>query len=129
MRYFIAMFLMVATCVADADWFVMSNVSDDGYTYYLDPATIEKNGNISRVWELVDYFDIQSQDNDKFISEKILRVYDCNADKSSIETITQYAGRMAGGKIVWTNNYREPIWRTVVQDSLGETLLKIACRR
>jgi hypothetical protein len=129
MRYFMAVFLMLAMCVAHAEWYVMSNVGDDGYTYYLDPATIDKKDNISRVWELVDYFEIQSQDNDKFISEKILRVYDCDSDKSSIESITQYTGRMGGGKVVWTNTYQAPIWRTVVQDSLGASLLRIACRR
>jgi hypothetical protein len=128
-KYFAAALMMFATSVANAEWYVMSNVSDDGYTYYLDPATIEKNGNISRVWELVDYFEIQSQDNDRFVSEKILRVYDCDADKSSIESITQYTGRMAGGKTVWSNTYKDPIWRTVVKDSLGESLLRIACRR
>jgi hypothetical protein len=129
MKYFAAALMMFAASVANAEWYVMSNVSDDGYTYYLDPATIEKTGNISRVWELVDYFEIQSQDNDRFVSEKILRVYDCDTDKSSIESITQYAGRMAGGKTVWSNTYKDPIWRTVVKDSLGESLLRIACRR
>lgn len=129
MRSFAAVILMFAAWVAHAEWYVMSNASDDGYTYYLDPSTIDQAGRITQVWELVDYAEIQTQDNDKFISEKILRVYDCNTDKSSIKSIAQYTGRMATGKVVWTNTYQEPIWRTVVQDSLGETLLKIACRR
>jgi hypothetical protein len=95
-------------------------------TIYIDPASIQKQGNRADMWVLIDYK--QPQDDrtgNKIKSDKLHYRYDCSARQFSIVTSTAHAGPMGGGAVIDTN--AEPQMTPVPPGTTAEQMWQRAC--
>jgi hypothetical protein len=119
--------LVLNTGPAYAEWMAIgSSESLGGYTVYVDPDTIHRNGDLVKLWALTDYKTIQTVADRSFLSSKAQNEFDC-ADESQRElAVTWFSGNMGNGNGVWTN-FDETTWRTVAPGSVGQGVWDFAC--
>ena len=126
-RLLMGLMLLVTAGAASAEW---TRVSDmDEFIQYVDKATIRRNGNLVKMWDLTDYKIVRNSDfaiGNSYLSGKMQREYDCKEEKERLLALTWFSGQMGGGKVVYseTNVTR---WIPIQPESIGETVWKIAC--
>ena len=128
-RLLLGLTLLVTATAASAEWTPVgaANVGgDDQLIIYIDRATIRRNGNLVKMWDLKDFKTVQTVAGDSYLSQKIQSEYDCKEEKSQFLAFTWFAGKMGGGKVVYSDN--DPgKWVPIYPGSNGEILWKIAC--
>ncbi len=120
--------LMIVCSVSWAEWEVFE-VTSKG-VMYLDKSTIRKSGEITKIWELADYFEVQTAtDGSKYKSAKVRWAFNCLEETMTAIAMTQYSGSMGADDVVWSNTRKEIhwTWESVVPGSSGAIFFKIAC--
>jgi tetratricopeptide (TPR) repeat protein len=105
-------------------------ISDpDEATYYVDPSTIRRIGNKSKVWILYDLKKATVDNNGKALaSAKSQDEFDCKEEQSrSLHTVA-YSGTMGRGHVVSTDSTQSQ-WTPVVPDSVREAIMKFVCAK
>jgi hypothetical protein len=101
MRIFLLFFLLIAAVPASAEWVKVGKPDSSFFSresaYYIDPATIDKNGNLRRVWQIHDMKEKGSQ-GERSILESV--EYDCAAKRMRTLKATGKSQRMARGEII-----------------------------
>jgi hypothetical protein len=100
----VAMLLGIASCkpAPVAEWVVFEATPDA--TIYIDPSTIQKDGNRAEMWVLIDYRQPQPDKTGKpVLSDKLHYQYDCKEKQLSIIATSAHAGPMASGEIINVN--------------------------
>lgn len=120
--------LLSATGVAQAEWtqIGISRKAGDAFTLYVDTATIQRNGNLVRIWDLQDFREPQTVDGQLYLSEKTQIEFDCEAKKARVLATIDCAGRMCNGKVVYSEADASE-WTAVGANTLGELEWKAAC--
>ena len=114
---------MTATA-ANAEW-TQSGESDE-LIAYVDRATIRRNGNLVKMWDLVDYKTVQKVDGESYLTQKSQREYDCKEEKIRLLAYLGFDGKLGSGKAFYSAS--DPIkWAPISPESAGELLWKIAC--
>jgi hypothetical protein len=120
-----AILLLLLSSPALAAW---KSVGEDAAgTSYADPATIVRKGNTATMWSLINYRDFQRMVEVGYFSQKTHTEYDCAAKQLRGLSLALHADRMGEGKVIYEDT-SEHDWEPVVPDTLGETLLKVACK-
>ena len=120
------MFLLTATA-AMAEWTAIAE--NDELIVYVDTATIRRNGNLVKMWDLRDFKTIQTTASGaSFLSSKAQNEYDCKEEKMRLLAFSWFSGQMGRGKVVFSHSDPEK-WTPIGPDSIGETFWKIACGR
>ena len=117
--------LLVTAGAASAEWTygVRSEIS----IQYVDRATIRRNGNFVKMWDLMDYKTVQKGPAGvSFLSAKQQTEYDCKEEKERMLAFLWFDGQMANGKVVYSNSDTDK-WSPISPGSVAETLWKIAC--
>jgi hypothetical protein len=99
-----AMVCCIASCrpAPVARWVVFEAAPDA--TIYVDPSTIQKDGNQASMWVLIDYQQPQLDKTGKQVmSDKLHYQYDCSERQLSIVATSAHAGPMASGEIINVN--------------------------
>ena len=118
--------MMLVTAVsASAEWTAAGD--SDRFIQYVDRATIRRNGNFVKMWDLADFKTVQTVAGDSYLSQKIQSEYDCKEKKSQYLAFTWFDGQMGNGKVVVSNGDVRGEWRPIAPGSSGEALWKIAC--
>jgi len=102
--FLVAMSDLLASCkpAPIAEW-VVFEASPDA-TIYIDPTTIQKDGDHAEMWVLIDYKQPQPDKTGKqVLSEKLHYQYDCKARLFSIIGTSAHAGPMASGETINVN--------------------------
>jgi hypothetical protein len=121
------MLLMLNSVPAYAEWVkIGTSESLGGYTVYVDPNTIRRNGDLVKVWALTDYTTIQTVADLSFLSSKAQSEFDCAEERQRELAVTWFSGSMGNGNGVWTN-FDETTWRPVAPGSVGQGLWDFAC--
>ena len=116
---------LLVTGPAWAEWVRVAE-SDEHYKY-IDPATIRKDGNLVRVWEINDS---KQRGKDGEWSVRIRSEYDCKQERYKFLSISSHSGPMASGTTILTKDFGQPdYWRQIPPDTLVETILKIVCAK
>lgn len=125
MRKAILLLLAVVSSSAAAEWVKVGE--SDAYSYYIDPATIRKNGNITKLWSLFDYLAADKlPDGSSYLSLKKQSEYDCKEEKYRMLATSAHSKNMGGGVVVFYHT--DPLqWRPVSPSSVDEILWEIAC--
>jgi hypothetical protein len=123
----IALVLLVLSGNAMADW-VKVGGSADGTVSYANPSTIRKNGNMAKIWSLLDYTKARTLSNMKYLSMKSLGEYDCKGEQMRMLAFSWFSENMGEGDVVYTDSSAGN-WLPVQPDSLGEGLWKYACEK
>lgn len=96
-------------------------------TGYANPATIVKDGNIAKMWSLVDCkFASHFIGGYPFMSITSLEEFDCKENKLRTLFYSLYPGKMGEGKVIFSDSNPSK-WEPVLPDSAMEDYLKIAC--
>lgn len=100
---------------------------DSGLSYYVDLATIDQSGDVSRMWSLLDYQAVQSVGDIKpFFSINVKTEYSCGAKQSRTLEVVYTSGNMGRGEMVYSID-SEVKFTPVPPDSIEEVNWKIAC--
>ena len=104
MRIVLSFLLLVAATSAVADWVKVGTsartsymVFSDETVYYIDPATITREGNLRRVWEILD-LSAKGPDGERSILASV--EYDCAENRMRTVSATGRSLRMARGEII-----------------------------
>jgi len=109
-----------------AEWVEIGVNDDVGTTFYVDPTSIRKSGNIVKVWSLSDYN--KSQGQIPYMSIMLQREYDCIEERARQLHMTHYAKNMGEGDPVFIHT--EPRnWLQVAPGTVGETIWEFACKK
>lgn len=115
--------LMMLAGSAWAEW-VMYEESDLA-THYFDPATIRKDGNIRRMWEL---WDFKKRDKYGAMSGRWRTEFDCKLERYRNLGFSIHSDPMAGGTVLLTGG-EDNTWMAIAPDTRGATALNIVCAK
>ena len=106
-----------------ADW--EKAFENDTAVYFIDSATLQKNGTLHRVWQMQN---LKQRDRDGELSRRALVEYECREGINRTLSISMHADAMGEGKKL--DSYSDPSApRKVAPGSSGEAILKVVCAR
>lgn len=95
---------------------------------WIDKTTFRKTGSKRKGWLLSSYFPALSKGYLKPVaSNKALMLFNCEGRSMATERDLNYSGLAGEGDVLSTSNYSTPLYREVVPDTVGETMLKNVC--
>ena len=97
------LFLMLAILSAGATAAWTRIGGTDRFDSYADRATIVKNGNLVKMWELRDYKVPNNAGGKPHLSSKLLFEFDCKDMRRRLISFDDYSGNMGNGKVVITS--------------------------
>ena len=125
-RLTLLLLLLISTSVL-AEWTRVVDNSDGDMTIYIDYRTIKKKNNKVRMWWLFDYKTIRKVKNYRYLSQISRMEYDCEEEILRGMDMYWYSKNMRKGEIIYSyeNIKHEP--KSIIPESINETLFKIAC--
>ena len=124
-----AILILLLTTISShavAEWINISANSNVS-TIYVDPATIQKSDDRTKMWILFDYRKAIIESGDKIMSIKKREEYDCNRSQARLLYISKHSGRFTEGKVVYVNDIPYNEWIPVIPSSISEDLWEYAC--
>ena len=124
-----AILILLLTTISShaiAEWINISTNSNVS-TIYVDPATIQKLDDRTKMWILFDYRKAIIESGDKIMSIKKREEYDCNKSQARLLYISKHSGRFTEGKVVYVNDIPYNEWIPVIPSSISEDLWRYAC--
>jgi len=127
-RYAAAVFLFLAVPLpALADWVQWSTNPQSKVTFYYDPASIKKTGNLARMTIMFD-FDKPEKEGGKLYSSLVeLGEYDCKSSRLRVVRSTWHPERMGKGKGTASITRPEP-W-SEMSEKVEKRAWELACRK
>lgn len=123
MRIILCLLIAIVAAPAWAEW--VSVGEDNKATGYIDPATISKNGNFRKVWQLQD---LKERGKDGAMSRRVLWEYDCNEGRDRMLSISTYSEPMARGAILSEFDPGESLTH-ITPNSRSAIIIKIVCAK
>ena len=123
-RLLMGLLLVVTAGAASAEWTRVG--ATDGYFVYVDRATIRRNGNLVKMWDLRDYKTLRTVAGDSYLSSKTQWEFDCKEERLRVLAFSWYSGQMGHGIGIFSNSDTQK-WEPTTPESMGEILWKIAC--
>ena len=123
-KLLLGLMLLLVSGAASAEWMYAGET--EHHTFYVDRATIRKNGNFVKMWSLVDYKKAEVFGGKAFLSRRTQEEFECKEEKMRLLAITTFSGQMLSGTVNYTDNKTEE-WMAVPPGSGAEALWKIAC--
>jgi len=123
-KVILMMLLTVASNSAMAAWIDVG--SNESTIIYVDPATVQRTGNMATMWHLTDFKTAQKDMGEKYLSTKDQNEYDCKEVKLRRRASSQHSDNMGEGKVVYSDSFTTR-WKPVPPDSGIEILWKFAC--
>ena len=118
--------LAVVSSSAMAEWVEIG--SDETITIYADPATIHRQGNKVKMWDLGDFKIAEKFGDKSYMSVKQQQEYDCKRRKLRVLLATCYSENMGKGETICSNN-KPRHWEPVLPVSFDESMWEIACKK
>lgn len=127
-KLLLAILLTIISTSAMAEW-TLIDISDIA-VFYHDTKSVKKDGSKTTIWELFDYKSPDKSQGFTSLSQKAKYVYDCKNESKKILYSISYEGNMGEGKVVKTFNWSngDSIDTAIAPDTIGETLMKAACK-
>ncbi len=94
-------------------------------TYYYDPATIRKDGNMRQVWRIQE---LKQRIADGEKSRRMRIEYDCKEERYRILSASIHSEPMAEGKVIYSE-IKDNIWTVIPPASASEAMFKIVCAK
>ena len=123
-RLLMGLMLLMTATAARAEWTIAGG--NDNYIAYADRATIRRNGNLVKMWNLLDYKTVQTVAGWSYLTQSAQQEYDCKEEKKRILAFTWFDGKMGSGKVVVSDSDTNR-WTPNLPGSVDEALWKIAC--
>jgi len=123
----LALALAAVSGAGMAEW--MNFDGNNEVTFYVDPATIRRSGDMVKFWRLASFNSPQTIGRGvSYLSVKSQEEYDCKEDRNRTLNLAAYSQKMGiGGPILSVD---EPLeWKPVAPATIVEVLWKYACRK
>ena len=121
MRIVLCLALALVAAPACAGWLRVGET--DNATYYLDPVTIRKDGNLRSVREVQD---LKQRDKQGVMSRRSLFEYDCKKERSRLLSLSGHSEPMATGRVLFSDDEPEK-WSNSEPGTVTATILKFLC--
>jgi len=125
-RLLLVTIVLLNSAPAYAEWVKVSDGDDSGKTVYVNPATIRRNSNLVKMWQLYDYKTVQTLGGIRFLTAQEQWEYDCAEERGRVVALKGFSGNMASGTMVYTNS-EVGKWVPVTPGTTGRTVWKVAC--
>ena len=128
-RLLLIALLSLSSGPAYGEWVLFSE-TQTGLTVYVDPDTIRREGDLVKMWQLLDYKTIQTVAGDSFLSSKTQSEYDCAGERLRLLEFMNFSGNMGSGRQdVVSIVPDEKTWISIIAESPGKRLWKVACAK
>ena len=115
----------LSICANASDW-VALGLGDLG-TYGIDRASIEKNGNLRRVWTMLDYREPQKSAQGKtYLSSRALMEMECAKKQVRTRSMALFSGHNLGGDALTSEGIFDQ-WQAIPPHSPVATMFKVVC--
>ena len=104
-----------------ADWAKMGE-TDEG-SFYIDTASVLRDGHVRQVWELTD---LKQRDEGGEMSRRIRVQYDCKRGRTQVLSISTHWEPMAAGATL-LSVAREGLWKEVPPETAYAAAFKLLC--
>lgn len=119
--------LLLSLFVTGSAWAEWVKVAEtDRVIFYIDPATLRKEGDLRKIWVIQDY---KTRMTDGQMSARMRSEFDCKNERSRILTSTTHPESMAAGLALFTMRVGSGEWSDVPPNGASEVVLKIVCTR
>lgn len=117
-----------AAAAAAAKWVDLGTVDAFGGTeVYYDPVSMQRSGNMAKMWEMWDFKTTQDIGGQRVLSVTIRYEYDCKSARRRMLSTTGFSGHGGKGVVVDTGTEVDP-WEPVSPGYIEE-MWKVACSR
>lgn len=120
--------LVLSSGPVSAAWILTSGNDETGLQVYIDPDSIRRNGDLAKMWQLLDYKTVQTVAGDSLLSMKRFSEYDCIAERTRMLGYTWFSGNMGSGKVVFSTPEVQQ-WEPIGSRSINRTLWRFACSK
>lgn len=121
MKYLLALLMLIAS-PAWAGWVELGR-AENGNVFYIDPATIRKDGNRRKVWTITD---LNTASSSGALSRKHRIEFDCKEERSRFLSISAHSKLMGAGDVLLIDNGVGE-WQEVAPATVNEAFLKRVC--
>ena len=124
------LFLIAATLAgnAQAEWLALGR--NENFRAYLDQTSLQRNGDLVQVLQLMDFVTAQWADERTVIgSIKTVVEYDCVQLRSRTIALEAYSEQMGEGRKVATEQLSNPDWGGVKSGSMSEKIRQLVCAK
>jgi hypothetical protein len=125
-RFLLITIVVLSSAPAYAEWVKVGDGDEAGRTVYVNPATIRRNSNLVKMWQLYDYKTVQTVGGIRFLTAEEQWEFDCAEDRGRVVALKGFSGNMASGTMVYTNS-EVGKWISVMPNSVSHAVWKIAC--
>ena len=115
---------LFVTGSASADWMLVLTTKTE--TYYMDPSTVVKEGNLRRIWVIRNK---NQRDKKGIISFRSKEEYDCANDRLRVLAFSSHSEPMAEGNTITDLSSHVENWREIPPRTVNDFLLKTVCLR
>ena len=103
---------------------------DDGMRVFVNQTPPFRDGDFAEITHLVRWGEPQTDDDDAVYLSTLVRTrYDCQHKLERYLGSTSYAGQMANGDVVISDDNEADKWYTISEASMEEKLWNVACHR
>jgi hypothetical protein len=106
--------------VAEWEWVGESNTSN----FYVDLATVSKNGSLLQVWQMEDF---KQRGTEGLMSRSSRAEYDCQTERYRYLFQILYSKPMGRGKPRTIRHKGSPLWLGITSNSAAEVTLQTVC--
>lgn len=124
-RFLLMLLLVVSSSSAASEWVKISE--DERSAIYANSESARETGNEVKLWWLSDFKAPQTSSGDAYLSSRRQYEFNCKEKQYRPLFFARHPERMAEGIAVYSSSAIGE-WKTVPSNTIGETLLKFACR-
>ena len=122
--------LVLSPSLVFAEWVVVERdyFSPGLQTIYVDPTSLQRDGNLVTISQLIDYKWMQGNyvGTPRFLSTTARKQFDCTGRRVRSLTLTEYYGHMATG-VAMSSYFANNQWLPIERQTLNHALFEIAC--
>ena len=123
-RFAVLILLMLSASSAWADWQLLKETRE--YILYIDPETVQKNGNLVRAVSFQDFHKMQTLAEHAYLASKTLNEYDCAKKLFRQVEFSIFPENMGSGGALFTDNKVQD-WVPLQAGGAADMLWKSAC--
>jgi hypothetical protein len=126
MKKLIFALLMVLSYSAWAEWVLVAAVASNGNQYYIDPATIRREGTLLKYWRLTN-LKVRNKAGD--MSWRTRDEIDCKKERWRFTSLTRFSESMLGGTINTNVNAPNNEWRDIAPGTVMSFVMAYVCAK
>lgn len=129
-RLFLITLLVLNSGPVYAEWVEVGGKVEEGltvYTIYVDPDTIRHNGDVVKLWVLMDFKTRQTESSPPYLSVKSQREIDCTEERIRLVAATAFSDNMGRGEILYSYTDSTDQGIPVEPGSVAQSLWKFVC--